>query len=352
MGLLRRLARARLAARVVRRLRRAGATSVRYDARGFQIRWTAPGEETPTILELADFTSSKKKDIEHHLAGVLLPAGLPPAWSDVRPLLRPVIRGVTPGTPLRRPFLPFLYEHVVVDHPDTMTYVTADQPAAWGVRPDEVFAAARANLPGAVLQGEAPEPVVVHFVDDGDSYWVSHLLLEHWLERLAPQVGGTPVAFAPERGTLLVTADHSRHLPGLFAQAEEIYAKSLRPITPMAYAGDAHGCTVPYDAPPGHPLHHAAARAERILAIQQYTLQKEQTPAGSEMADIELVGDETGGWRTRAIWPRNEPTLLPRADEVQVGEDVRPWSALAAHLTVAPHTDPARWTATAWPAKS
>jgi hypothetical protein len=355
VGLLRRFARARLAARVMKRLRRAGLDTVRYDSRTFRVRFTAPGDEIPTFVELAHLSSTKRKDIDHFLAGVLLPAGLPPAWSDVRPLLRPVLRGVTPGDPLRRPVLPFLYEHVVVDHPETMIYVTADQPGIWGVRADEVFAAARANLSGAVLQGVATEPVVVHFADDGDAYWTSHLLLEHWLGRLAPQVGGVPVAFAPERGTLLVTADGSRHLPALFAQAEEIYAKSSRPITPMAYAGDENGCTVPYDASPGHPLHHTAARAERILAIQQYSLQKAQmaegSPAGSarNVAEIELAGDDVTGWRSRAVWQRDEPTLLPVADEVQLGDRTVPWDELRPHLTMETDLVPPRWSATGWP---
>ncbi|XVU26934.1 hypothetical protein ACQPZJ_07785 [Actinoplanes sp. CA-054009] len=340
MGLLRRLARARLAARVMRRLRSAGITGARYDAHTFQLRWTPPGDDAPTIVELSHFTSRKKNDIDHHLAG-LLPAVLPPAWSDVRPLLRPVLRGVTPGDPLRRPVLPFLYEHVVVDHPETMIFVTADQPDKWGVRPDEVFAAARANLSGAVLQGEATEPVVVHFADDGDSYWVSHLLLEHWLERLAPQVGGSPVAFAPERGTLLVTADGSRHLPALFTQAEEIYAKSLRPITPMAYVSDPQGCTIPYDVPTGHPLHQAVGRARRILAVQQYTLQK--TELADPAADLELIGDEATGWRTRAVWTGDGPALLPEADEVQLGERVIPWAELAPRLTFICGCEPPRW---------
>ncbi|XVV14156.1 hypothetical protein ACQP2X_07370 [Actinoplanes sp. CA-131856] len=475
MGLLKRLARARLAARVMRRLRRAGVTGVRYDTHTFQLCWTPPGDDAPTIVELSHFTSRKKKDIDRHLAG-LFPAVLPPAWSDVRLLLRPVLRGVTPGDPLRRPVLPFLYEHVVVDHPETMTYVTAGQPEKWGVHPADVFAAARANLSGAVLKGEASEPVVVHFVDDGDSYWVSHLLLEHWLERLAPQVGGSPVAFAPERGTLLVTADGSRHLPALFAQAEEIYAKSLRPITPMAYVSDAHGCTIPYTAPPAHPLHQAVARAERILAIQQYALQKAEISdksargedamddvdagdvgtggmgasgvggagvdgagvdgagvggagvdgagvdgagvdgagvdgagvdgagvdgagvdgagvdgagvdgagvdgagvdgagagnagtsvggasdagggnagaggvgRGVAVADVELVGDAVGGWRTRAVWDRDVPALLPKADLVQVGDRTVAWEELAGHLRKVAGFEPQRWAADGWP---
>ncbi|WP_344520566.1 hypothetical protein, partial [Paractinoplanes durhamensis] len=297
MGLLRRVARARLAGQVIRRLRRAGFTDAKYDARGFRIRFTADGDATPTILELAPLLATRggrrRERVDRFVAGLVRSPGLPLGWAEARPLLRPVLRGGTPGTLLRRPVLPFLHEFVVVDSPDTMTYVGPDQPRSWGVSAAEVFEAARANLSGAVLHGVANEPVVVRFVDDGDAYWTSHLLLQHWLERLAGQVGGAPVAFAPERGTLLVTADGSGHLGGLFAQAEEIYATSSRPITPMAYASDENGCTVPYDAPPGHPLHHAVARAERVLAVQEYT--RQATQAAADAGGPDAGGPDAGG---------------------------------------------------------
>ena len=409
---------------------------VRYDSHGFQVRFTADGDDVPTILELAPLLADRgrrrREQIDQFVASLTSVAGVPRTWAQARPLLRPVLRGGTPGSSLRRPVLPFLSEFVVIDQPDTMTYVGPDQPAAWGVSADEVFAAARANLSGAALHGVATEPVVVRFVDDGDAYWTSHLLLEHWLGRLAGQVGGTPVAFAPERGTLLVTADGSDHLRGLFAQAEEIYAKTSRPISPMAYASDANGCTIPYAAPPGHPLHHTVQRAERVLAVEEYARQaarlteaqqrrartdgerdpaaapngkqaeprsggqaeprssgqaeprssgQVEPPSGGEpalhhgeqaepraggwaepgssgdglglpgsVAELVLVGSDEHGWRTRAIWERNEPVLLPSADEVQIGDDVRPWSELAARLDVVPGMDPPRWSAPAWPA--
>jgi hypothetical protein len=368
VGLLRRVARARLASRVVRRLRRAGLAEVRYDARAFQVRFTADGDDLPTILELAPLLAARgrrrrRRRIDRFVAGLLPAGGLPGTWPEVRPLLRPVLRGGTPGSSLRRPVLPFLSEFVVVDQPETMTYVAPEQPADWGVSADEVFAAARANLSGAVLHGVAAEPVVVRFVDDGDAYWTSHLLLEHWLERLAGQVGGLPVGFAPERGTLLVTADGSDHLRGLFAQAEEIYARSSRPISPMAYANDENGCPVPYRAPPGHPLHRAVERAERVLAVEEYARQaarlaeaaftsaraKGRHPAAAEVAELRLVGSDRSGWRTRAIWERDEPVLLPSADEIQVGDAICPWREVAARLTLADGLDPVRWSAPHWP---
>jgi hypothetical protein len=353
-------------------LRRAGLSGVRYDAHGFQVRFVVGGDDEPTILELAPLLADRgrrrrRAAVDRFVAGLALGAGVPRTWADARGLLRPVLRGGTPGSSLCRPVLPFLSEFVVIDQPDTMTYVAPDQPAAWGVTADDVFAAARANLSGAVLQGVATEPVVVRFVDDGDAYWTSHLLLQHWLEQLAGQVGGTPVAFAPERGTLLVTADGSDHLRGLFAQAEEIYAKTSRPISPMAYASGADGCVTAYAAPPGHPLHRVVERAERVLAVEEYARQavrlaeavalpvdgssaRRRKAAPAHAAELQLVGSEEKGWRTRAIWDRDEPVLLPAADEVQIGDEVCPWPEVTARLSRVPGLDPPRWTADHWPA--
>ena len=341
MGLLRRIARARLAGRVLRRLRRAGVSGARYHSRAFEIRFTVPGDTEPTIVPLTPLIG--QKDLGAVVADLLQ---LPPAWAEAAPLLRPVLRGAAPGAPLRRSAMPFLSEFVVVDQPDTMTYVTPAQSAAWKAHPDRIFAIARANLSGAVLHGAAAGPVTVRFVDDGNAYWTSHLLLPGWLARLTGQVGGAPVAFAPERGTLLVTADDSPHLVALFAEAEAVFATSPHPLSPMAYVSDPDGCTVPYAAPPGHPLHQTVRRAERLLAVHEYAV---QPPDGEHpSAPLDLVGSAAEGWRTRASWPENVPTLLPEADEVQCGDRTIPWSALLAHVKPTDHS-PARWLATAWP---
>ena len=219
--------------------------------------------------------------------------------------------------------------------------------AAWRVSAARVHETARANLSGAVLRGVAAGPTVVRFVDDGDSYWTSHLLLPGWLGRLADQVGGVPVAFAPERGTLLVAADGSDHLPGLFARAEDAYLSSARGLTPMAYVSDDDGCTIPYPAPPGHPLRHLVQRAERVLAVREYA---RQAAASTEpLAPLALTGDAETGWRTRAVWERNTPALLPEADEVQAGDRVLPWREVEPHLSRAEDLNPPRWAGQNWP---
>jgi hypothetical protein len=376
------VARARIASQVIRRLRRAGVRDARYDAGSFTVRFvpgSAGGRDSsltrggqshtdaaaaapadiPTVLELGglltDRSGSRRERrarMDRFVAGFLRTPDVPESWEQARPLLRPVLRGGTPvaadiSTPLRRPTLPFLAEFVVLDQPETMTYVSADQLASWEVSADEVFAAARRNLSGAVLRGVAHEPTVVRFVDDGDAYWTSHLLLDGWLAGLAEQVGGVPVAFAPERGTLLVGADGSDHLPRLFAQAEAVYASSPRAITPMAYVSDAHGRTVPYSAPEGHPLRACVQRAKAVLAATEYARQAGSLPGNP--VELLVVGSATDGWLTRAVWARDEPALLPSAHEVLAGDRLLSWTEIAPNLLPVPDLDPPRWQASAWP---
>ncbi|WP_306212434.1 hypothetical protein [Actinoplanes sp. RD1] len=335
MGLFRRAARARLASRVIKRLRRAGATEARYHSASFTVRFVRPGDDQPSEVRLDEVPRGR---VDQFVAGLLRAPGLPATWAEARPLLRPVLRGAATRStaPLCRPAFPYLAEFVVVDQPDTMTYVTTTH--GWGVTDDEIFAAARANLAGAKLLGTATEPVVVQFVDDGDAYWTSHLLLDGWLAGLAEQVGGRPVAFAPERGLLLITADGSAHVAELFARAESIYLASPRAITPMAYVPDDSGRTVPYAG-----VEHAGhvRRAEAVLSSCEYAKQAADLPGAAEML---LTGDG----RTRALWPADEPVLLPLVDEVQLGERVVPWEELLPRLS-AQGMYPERWRAESFP---
>ncbi|WP_229716235.1 hypothetical protein [Mangrovihabitans endophyticus] len=332
-----RIARARLASRVIRRLRRAGMSDVRYDARAFTVRFRPDGDDVPTVVPLEGLPlRGGRRERDAVVDGFLRAPGPPDQWEQVRPLLRPVLRGSVPTTdisaPLRRAVLPFLAEYVVVDQPDTMTYVAQEQVRRWGATDAEVFDTARANLTGAVLHGVASGQVVVQFIDDGDAYWTSHLLLDGWLARLADQVGGRPVAFAPERGTLLVTADGGAHLAALFHQAEQAFLRSPRAISPMAYVSGESGRTVPYAVPPDHPLHDCIRRARALLQVHEYTRQA-QTLA--DAAPIWVVD----GLRTRTEHAPGR--LLPEADDVLVDGAVRRWDEFA--TTPVPGLQPPRW---------
>ena len=143
------------------------------------------------------------------------------------------------------------------------------------------------------------------FYPDRKHYLLARRLTDAWLADCDP---GDPVAFAPERGTLLVTADDSPLLAALFAEAETVFVTSSHPLSPMGYRSDDDGCTVPYAAPAGHPLHQTVRRAERLLAMYEYHRQPPDPSLPS--AELHLLGDASAGWRTRAVWPANTPTLL------------------------------------------
>jgi len=291
-------------------------------------------------------------------------------WDAVRPLLRPVLRGVTlpirhaqTKPPLRRPAMPHLAELVVVDQPDAMRYVSAERPASWGVSAAAVFAAARQNLVRNLRQPVAPPPEgasMIRFVDDGNAYWTSYLLLDGWLAGLAGRVGGRPVAFAPDRRTLIVVPDQAELLHTLFQMVEADYLQEPRAISPVAYVSDDNGRTVPYDAPPGHPLHQWVRRSERVLASREYAHQHaafEGRYGDATLVEPTLVESPGGSVITTASWPQTGSVLLPRTDfvafvsEPGVPQFVVPWPEVIEHVPLRPADglDPARYRAERWP---
>jgi hypothetical protein len=296
----------------------------------------------------------------------------PESWAAVRPRLLPVLRGVTMPAghpsmrpPLRRPAMPFLTEMVVIDQPASMIYLSVERLRNWGVPAEEVFAVARQNLAARLRRPDGPPPdgpVMLRFVDDGDAYWTSCLLLDGWLATLADRVDGRPVAFAPDRSSLIVVADRSEALESLFEMVESDYLREPRAISPMAYVSDDNGRTVPYDAPPGHPLHRKVRRAERILGAREYAHQRALLSgryAGAELAELSLAVPPGGSIFTTAVWPRARSVLLPRADFVAFVSDagdepfVVPWPEAVEHALLRPigGLEPARYRVDDWPAE-
>lgn len=263
--------------------------------------------------------------------------------------------------PLRRPAVPYLAEMVVVDQPTSMVYVGGPQLAEWGVDAEAVFAAARENLVARVPRPpteRADGPVMLRFVEDGDAYWSSCLLLDGWLDGLAERVGGPPVAFVPDRETLLVVADEPMVIEKLFDMVESDYLAAPRAVSPVPYVSDANGRTVPYDAPPGHPLHHGVRRAERVLAAQEYAQQRAVLAGrhgGAELAELTLASRPDGSTYTSTTWTAGGPGLLPAADFV--GFDTLdefffvPWPEVVEHVPMSPveGLEPARYRVDGWP---
>jgi uncharacterized protein YtpQ (UPF0354 family) len=363
--------------------------SARYDPGAFSIVYEKSGTGTiylhNTYLETSGVDADERAERIQRLITILGSSAGEMSWAQARPNLRPVLRGVSfgqnvPGATtvdnqsadtrdrrlLARPALPYLNEFVVVDEPTSMAYVTQARLTEWGVTPDEVFAAARENLtPGAAAitgPAAAGNKALLRFVDDGNGYFTSMLLLDGFLAGLADHVGGRPVAFIADKDSLLVTADDPDGLPALFKLVEEEFGQAVRSISPAAYTVDDAGRVVPYRGPAGSAVARAAHRAEVLLASSEYASQKEALEARFEAEGNDIfVGSVLVAQRpdesvfSVAVWGSDVDTLLPEADFVALQGDQEqltvPIAVAVAEASLVPEPDyvPIRYRVTAWP---
>jgi hypothetical protein len=327
-------------------------------------------------LELAERAARVRRLVDT----VVSTTDQPESWDGVRPKLRPVLRSVSfglgvPGATtvdsprrlLARPAMPYLNELVVVDEPTSMAYVTRARLAEWDVTADEVFAAARDNLAGGAAavtrdRSEDGRPQLIRFVDSGDGYFVSMLLVDGFLAGLADRVGGRPVAFIPDKDTLMIGPDQPGGLPQLYEMVEAQYREAPRRISPVAYTVDEHGRVVPYQAPAGTELELVVHRAEVLLASGEYAAQKEALEAAHEesgtdifVASVLVAERPDQSLFSVAVWDRDVDALLPVADylafqptdpQLVVPFDV---AVREAYLVPEPDYQPVRYRVAAWP---
>lgn len=354
-----------------------------YSAERFAIGYRRSGGATICWAYLGNLYSEcaslagepRDERLARYVAAMAEPACVPSDWSQAAPLLRPLLCGVSfgrrlPGGPTRRPeaelvrraALPLLDELVVVDLPSSVGYVTAALVADWGVPTDEVFATARRNLAAdhRCTGVPAETTTLLRFVDDGDVYWVPRLLLDGWLARLADdRLGARPVAFAPDRDSLLV-APEGPTLAGIFDVVAAEYAEATHPVSPMGYTLDDSGALVPFTVPAGHPLHPAVRRAQRLLAGREYDEQAELLRADQSAVAVAsyLLADTADGTAVSvSTWAEDAPTLLPYTDQVALVSRDRSQSWLVGWdtlLSSVPHIPirgltPARVRVSRWP---
>lgn len=367
----------RFAAEVLGALKATGISQARYDRSEFSIEYRRrPGSEAAWLYlhnlyaECQREPASRDERIRRFVTTFTRMPEVPDSWERAGELLRPVLRSSTfarsgEGTrpsPLRRPAFPFLDEMVVVDQPTSMAYVSEATCAQWGVSSEEVFATARANLAASagLPPGEHPGGrVMLRFVDDGDAYWVSHLLLDGWLAGLAEHVGGTPIAFVPDVRSLVVVDGDPDPLPELFNLVEKHFTESPRPLSPVAYTLDGAGRVVPLDVPRDHPAAPAVKRAGRVLAASEYGAQQNilRDELDESVASYAVFGTAEGGTFSVASWTRGAHVLLPRVDYVAFNVSAGntffvPWDVVmeADVLIELPHHRPARYLGEVWPA--
>ncbi|WP_394847369.1 hypothetical protein LZC95_07875 [Pendulispora brunnea] len=266
--------------------------------------------------------------------------GAPPvdAWSQVCGALVPVLRSATysigtwaqqPGAaPIRRPFLPFLDEIVVMDQPTTMMPILRAMVSLWNVDEQTVFAVADSrkglfSAPSVRLYDDKDGPLWI--VQCEDAYEASRLLVPGWLASFRGRVEGEPIAIMPQRSIVMIGGDRRPALiKRLLDKAAREFAVSTRGLSPALYSVDAEGRVIPYERAGHDELAVAVRVAHHELAYAEYEAQREVLNRihASQKRDVYISryivvvnGDKTEA-QSCAVWPKKIRTYLPRAERV------------------------------------
>lgn len=373
----------RAVAEIARRV--PGVQLVREDPDQFQLELRVGNEDSRLYLGnlYAEIRAASFEDRVRRAEAFLLDLAAssqfgPQDWPTLRDRLVPVVRteasffmGAERLGAIRRSFLPFLVEAVVIDSDSSMRYVTDGDPERWGVTTEEVFEAARRRLAAA---NDAVEPMADTpgwwRVSTDDDYECSRLLLPGWLASFRGRVNGRPLAIVPDRRTLIVGGgDDLAVVNALLKTAQQMVEASPRPLSTLVYTCDAAGAVVPLEVPPEDPLWPALTQARHVFEANEYASQKAHLEAAHErdgvdifVASYSVVRSPDGIQRSYAAWPEGVDTLLPRADCVGIGSRpgapaswiaLVPWQEVERHAADALVPDsrysPIRYRALQWP---
>lgn len=221
--------------------------------------------------------------VDHVLIDVKA-AALEEGLELARPLLLPAIRSATYGLAgpvddvryqmLKRPILPFINEHVVIDEPGRRGYVNNQLVAKWGRPDDAVFSRAIENSASlganaAALLDDKHGPL--WHVDTNDLHESTRLIIPGFLAAFRDRVEGRPLAIVPERSQMYIGGDARPELVLRLAEkAAAEWKASPRGISPAIYTVTDDGVVTPYRRDGSDRVAYAVQLGHTMLAHQEY----------------------------------------------------------------------------------
>jgi hypothetical protein len=321
-----------------------GLAGVWYDPAQYAIAYRRLAGEHPAWVGLeqpfTDFGAStgalRRRQIQQLVISMVNAPALPQTWAEAKALLRPVVQSTsfaltTPAggpTMMTRPALPHLSQYVVLEMPTGGVYVTHEQVTGWGAADTDVFAQAWANLAATTpvhmqLSPSGRRPL--RFVDPTDPYFAARLLLPGRLAALAAWVSSRPVAFMPDRSTIILSPDNPDSLARVYEVAGEEYAEATYPLSPQGYTLDEKGAILPYQAPAGHPVATKVRGAAALLSATEYGTQArlladrpDLTGPDAVLGSVNVVRAPDQSVRTVTTWSGDHRELLPTAEYLMV----------------------------------
>jgi len=190
--------------------------------------------------------------------------------------------------------------------------------AEWGVSLDEALAVAKENLWDRTDPNRLAGQGGVYWGEWGDSYDSSRILLTEFIYRL--DVDGDPVAFVPNRDSLMVTGKNSvAGLRIILKAGAESHFTQGHPVSPDLFVLEdgAWKTFIPEDPELRGIWRTARQRRDGLDYAQQKQILDEM-PQREDVfiANYLVFKGEDGNTFSACVWPKDCDTSLPRAEVI------------------------------------
>jgi uncharacterized protein YtpQ (UPF0354 family) len=239
------------------------------------------------------------------------------------------VRGVKPMDTPMHSLADHLAVSLVVDSPETMSYVVQEHLTTWNLSFEDALERARDNLWNR-SGGKFESPIAGVYVSPWhDTYDSSRLFLYDLIWHL--EVNGDHVAAIPNRDMLIVTGSEDYGGLAMMAKICEKAQDEPRPQSciPVILRDKTW---VTYRPEPSHPAHVAFSKLRIVEQARDYEQQKELLERLHKMngealfvATYSAVRDkETGTYSSYCAWTKGIPILLPEVDSVAFVRGIKP----------------------------
>lgn len=272
--------------------------------------------------------------------------GEPSSREALMPLLQPAMQrwrgplqqelqapaGITVVQPklATRDFCPGLMLSFVIDTEQTVQFVTEQAGATLAGSPESLFELAMANLRRTTTQGPVQVKPGLYESPMHDEYDATRLLLGERIIDL--DVKGAPVAFVPNRATLLITgSEDDANLVECFARVRMALKGDSRPVTltPLILGVDGW---MPWLPPAGRDARGPLAALAREALENELRASAELLQARFPTHTLATLAlkDGAASPQVLASFDASKPALLPRADQVsRAGAELESWKVFA-----------------------
>jgi len=206
----------------------------------------------------------------------------------------------------------------VYDTEHSITTVNRETLSDWGVGLEEALAVAKENLWDRTDPSRLTGQGGVYWGEWGDSYDSSRVLLTEFIYRL--EVDGDPVAFVPNRDSLMITGKHNiAGLRVILKAGAESHFKAGHPVSPDLFVLDdgVWKTYIPED-PSLREIWRATKQNRDALDYAQQKEALDQLPDREDVfiANYMVFQREDGSKFSACVWPKDVDTSLPGAEFV------------------------------------